>query len=270
MKALILPLLIAIGAIVGIYYTLENQRVLDELLAKIEKTQAENVSVTATGDQRQKELDDAKEALKVTEGNFIAISEDLRKEKGNTGTLNGQIQQANQFLAVYERQKEEHERVSEEVANLAQTLGESFSIESIEQAKNDMEGRRDDRIAKVDELDVLITAAKKSIEANTAELARQVEREERRQMKITRSQMEAVVTGVNQDWGFIVIGAGSNSGFTPQSALLIERDGRMICKVRPSSIEPTQTIAEINFDSLLPGVRVQPGDKVIFENPTVE
>jgi hypothetical protein len=33
--------------------------------------------------------------------------------------------------------------------------------------------------------------------------------------------------------------------------------------VRPSSIEPTQTIAEIDFDTLATGVRLQPGDRVI-------
>ena len=79
--------------------------------------------------------------------------------------------------------------------------------------------------------------------------------------------MEAVVTAVNQDWGFLVIGAGSNSGFTPQTGLLVERDGQMIGEVRPSSIEPNQTIAEINLESLASGVRLQPGDRVILAEP---
>jgi hypothetical protein len=79
--------------------------------------------------------------------------------------------------------------------------------------------------------------------------------------------MQAVITGVNQEWGFLVIGAGSNTGFTPQTSLLVQRDGKMIGRVRPSSIEPTQTIAEINFKTLAPGVRIQPGDYVIYEKP---
>jgi hypothetical protein len=88
-----------------------------------------------------------------------------------------------------------------------------------------------------------------------------------RSSRIGRNVMDAVVTAVNQDWGFLVIGAGSNSGFTPQTDLLVERDGRKIGRVRPSSIEATQTIAEIDLESLASGVRLQPGDRVILAQP---
>jgi hypothetical protein len=80
--------------------------------------------------------------------------------------------------------------------------------------------------------------------------------------------MEAVVTAVNQDWGFLVIGAGTNSGFAPQSSLLIERDGRKIGRVKPSAIGPNQTVAEIELESVASGVRLQPGDRVILATPS--
>jgi hypothetical protein len=48
---------------------------------------------------------------------------------------------------------------------------------------------------------------------------------------------------------------------------LVERDGRKIGRVRPSAIEPTQTIAEIDLGSLSSGVRLQPGDRVILAQP---
>jgi hypothetical protein len=50
--------------------------------------------------------------------------------------------------------------------------------------------------------------------------------------------------------------------------LIVQRDGRRIGRVRPSSIEPTQTIGEIDFESLATGVRIQPGDRVILATPT--
>jgi hypothetical protein len=37
--------------------------------------------------------------------------------------------------------------------------------------------------------------------------------------------------------------------------------------VQPSSIEPGQTIGEIDFKTLAPGVRIQPGDRAILERP---
>ena len=62
----------------------------------------------------------------------------------------------------------------------------------------------------------------------------------------------------------VVIGAGTKTGFTPQTTLLVKRDGKLIGKVRPTAIEPTQTIADIVTDSMAPGVRLQPGDRVIL------
>jgi hypothetical protein len=79
--------------------------------------------------------------------------------------------------------------------------------------------------------------------------------------------MESVITAVSPDWGFVVIGAGSNTGFTPQTVLLVKRDGKLIGRVRPSAIERTQTIGDVILESLAPGVRLQPGDRVILAKP---
>jgi len=50
--------------------------------------------------------------------------------------------------------------------------------------------------------------------------------------------------------------------------MVVQRDGRVIGKVRPSSVEPTQTIAEIDYSSLGAGVRLQPGDRVLLARPS--
>jgi hypothetical protein len=120
----------------------------------------------------------------------------------------------------------------------------------------------------MEELETLTGSASKALAATRAEIDRLVKREIDRSARIGRNGMEAVVTAVNQDWGFLVIGAGSNSGFTPQTSMLVQRGGRLIGRVTPSAIEPTQTIAEIDFTSISAGVRIQPGDRVILAKPT--
>jgi hypothetical protein len=49
--------------------------------------------------------------------------------------------------------------------------------------------------------------------------------------------------------------------------MLVQRDGRMVARITPSAIEPTQTIAEIDFKSMAVGARIQPGDRVILAKP---
>jgi hypothetical protein len=105
------------------------------------------------------------------------------------------------------------------------------------------------------------------LETKQQEVARLVERKGARNARIGRNSVEARVTAVDNEWGFVVIGAGSNSGFSPQTTLLVKRDGKLIGKVNPSAIEPTQTIGEIEYKTLLPGVRIQPGDSVMLAKP---
>lgn len=135
--------------------------------------------------------------------------------------------------------------------------------EKIEEVNKDLASKR----TKLEELQTLVGAAEKTLASSRAEMDRQAKRAMERNGRIGRNSMTAVVTAVNQEWGFLVIGAGSNSGFTPQTALIVERDGRKIGSVRPTSIEPTQTIADIDMDSLGSGVRIQPGDRVILAKP---
>ncbi len=143
-----------------------------------------------------------------------------------------------------------------------------LDINDTDRTLTQIEEQKQNRVSKSEEINVLMTAAEKILTTNSAERDRLVQRESLRATKLEQNAMEAVITGVNQDWGFLVIGAGTNSGFTPQSALIVQRNGKMIGRARPSSIEPTQTIAEINFDSIAPGVRIQPGDKVVYETPS--
>jgi hypothetical protein len=156
----------------------------------------------------------------------------------------------------------------EEVNKILADLGGDVTLdtlpEKIKQIEDDLKAKQ----TSLEEKETLIASSEKALASNRAELDRLGKRMIERSSRISKNSMEAVITAVNQDWGFLVIGAGSNSGFTPQTTLLVERDGRKIGRVRPSSIEPTQTIAEIDLDSLSPGVRVQPGDRVILAEPT--
>lgn len=270
MKSLILPLLIFLGSLTAAYFTLEaTKKFQDEQTLRLD-TKEENRRITALADEKEVELKQAQEDLTATKATRVAAMDRIANLKGNIATLRDDIKKNDSELAKFKQQQKKFDDTKAEVAKLANELSMSFTIDNIEQHLASMRETKSQRVERVDELDVLIAAAEKSIVGNTSELSRQVAREEARQLKIKRGAIEAVITGVQQDWGFLVIGAGAKQGFTPTSTLLVKRDGRMIGKVRPSSIEPNQTIAEIIFPSLSPGVRIQPGDLVIFDDPTID
>ncbi|MGE9269863.1 MAG: hypothetical protein ACQKBU_03595, partial [Verrucomicrobiales bacterium] len=138
------------------------------------------------------------------------------------------------------------------------------TADNIDAKIKELEDTRKVLIADIEELDTNIEASEKSVTRNRSEIARLASRKAERDARLRNNSLESVITAVDQDWGFVVIGAGSSSGFSPQTALIVKRDGRIIAEVKPSAIEASQTIAEIDYDTVVPGVRIQPGDQVIL------
>ena len=72
---------------------------------------------------------------------------------------------------------------------------------------------------------------------------------------------------MDPQWGFVVIGAGQGSNIDPNTVLLVTRDGRSIGKLKVTSLEKNQTVADIVKDSVPAGMSIQPGDMVQLLRP---
>lgn len=267
MKAIlhVVAILVLLGAA---YFTLEHRRKFSEIEEVRVKTVADNKAVSANADAKETELKKTKEALAVAEQKREELAQGLSAQQSTANTLQREAGELDTTLKTQEEEFAELNKAREEVANIVKDLGEDITLENLGEKIQEIDEDRKGQQAKLEELETLVGSATKALASTRAEIDRLVKREIERNARIGRNSMEAVVTAVNQDWGFLVIGAGSNSGFTPQTSLLVQRDGRMIGRVTPSAIEPTQTIAEIDFDSVAPGVRIQPGDRVILAKPT--
>lgn len=198
----------------------------------------------------QEETEQAIAALKAT------FSEHKRTIADLDATLSSQTTEFDQLNAAVEKVKE-----------ILKGLGPDVTLENLPEKVKEIEDTKIAQEKKAEELAELVVGATKKRDTQKAEEARLADAKSKRDTRIRRNSLEAIITQVNQEWGFVLVGAGSNTGFTPQTKLLVERDGRVIGKIQPTSIEPTQTIADIDFDSLAPGVRLQPGDRVILSEP---
>ncbi len=228
-----------------------------------------NKSVTASADkadieieEEQRLLADSKKNLEIATQSVIALTSTAGQLKNELARVDADIATQDAELAELDKALKDVQAMFVEM-NLGDDVNEDNLADKIGEIDEDIKAKR----AKMEELEALIDGARKSLATKQEEVSRLVTRKETRDNRISRNAMEARVTAVDHDWGFLVIGAGSNSGFTPQTALLVKRDGRLIGKVNPSAIEPTQTIAEINLKTLSPGVRIQPGDTVILAKP---
>jgi flagellar biosynthesis chaperone FliJ len=82
---------------------------------------------------------------------------------------------------------------------------------------------------------------------------------------IMRNGLEGEVLAVNPGWNFVVLSIGDRQGAVTNAEMILKRGNSEIGKVRITSVEPSTSVADIVPGSLARGVRVQPGDRVIFQ-----
>jgi len=250
------------------FFTLEHSKKFETLQKDRISTIKMNKDVAANADATEKDLKDEKAVLAKADQKREELTQSITTLKSTGATMERDASELDGTLKSQDEEFAELDKTLKEVNAILAGLGGDVTLDGLPDKIQQIEEDKKAKQSKLEELETLVGSAEKLIEKNRAEVDRLVKRDIERNSRIGRNSMESVVTAVNQDWGFLVIGAGSNSGFTPQTSLIVERDGRLLGRVRPSSIEPTQTIAEIDFDSLAAGVRVQPGDRVILAKPT--
>jgi len=154
------------------------------------------------------------------------------------------------------------------VKEVMEILGkEGITLEELPDEIQKIRARKTELTDQFTQLEEDVAKAEKNLAKNQDELSRLRKLKAARAKRIGENTMEASITGVNNEWGFVTVGAGSKSGFTPQTTVLVKRGGRVIARLKPTSIEPNQTIFEIDYDSMRPGVRLRRGDRVFLSEP---
>jgi peptidoglycan hydrolase CwlO-like protein len=235
----------------------------DEKEATIDK----NTTLTKQTATQQTNLDEEKVKLETANREREAVKQSIDSLGSKGKALAREIATLNAQLEEQKAKFAELKKSEDQLNQMLAQQGGGVTIETLPATVQELEAKRVAKTKELEELKTGIEALEKNVAKNQEEISRLAERDATRDVRIRRNAMESVVTAVNEDWGFVIIGAGSNTGFTPQTKLLVKREGRLIGMVKPSSIEPSQVVAEIDTDTLAPGVRIQPGDRVILAEP---
>jgi predicted RNase H-like nuclease (RuvC/YqgF family) len=260
----ILAILVSVGAI---YFGMTlSERFENVQSARIVANET-NRSVTASAEAADIKIVEEKDLLETSRNNLEVATQSVLALQSTSSALKNEAAKLDTQLAQQDEEFKELDKTLKEVQAAFVDLGEDVNIDNLADKINEIEEDIKVKRAKVEELETLVGGARTNLAARQRDVERLEQRRTARSERISRNAMEARVTAVNHDWGFIVIGAGTNSGFDPQTSLLVTRDGRLIGRVTPSSVEATQTIAEIDPKTLAPGVRIQSGDRVILAKP---
>lgn len=125
-----------------------------------------------------------------------------------------------------------------------------------------------DRVAREKELaetQALVEAANAAIAKTEGQLSDARGQMAERSRGLSQNSSEPVIMAVNNEWGFVVVNAGSDQGFRPDQSLIVKRGENFIAKLSITSLQKTQMVADIVKGSVPKGVIVTPGDRIILE-----
>lgn len=266
MKAIFYSLSIVVTGAAAYYSSDVLSKLKNEIEVR-EKTHSQNLVVSREADAKSEELEAEKNSLTEAKTKKAETESELESLQNKERTLTREIAKLDGDLESQKEKLAQLDQVKKQIEDALKGLGGEITIDNIPEKVREIEAERDGKKKELAELESNIEGAEKVVADNRNTISSLANRETNRNQRFRSNAMQSVVTAVNNDYGFVVIGAGSDTGFTPQTKLLIQRGGRLVAEVKPSSIERSQTIADIDEDTLAPGARIQPGDTVILADP---
>jgi len=250
---------LVIGA--AAYFSWDNSNKVQAEIDLFKTTRAEKRTTEGTIEDQEKVLADTKQALETAQNlnaELIAEMENMKSREVS-----------------YNKSKEAAQvKIDEADARLGQ-LAEikakiDKALEGVDiawpQIPSEIKRLQELRKKKGDDLDLLnehIAKLTKDVADKRASNARESDRLSKIRVKIARNAKVGAITSVNSTWGFVIVNLGTNnSNVTAQSKLLVTRNGRLLGRLTPNSVEASQTVCDLNARDVNPGVRIQPGDQV--------
>ncbi len=116
------------------------------------------------------------------------------------------------------------------------------------------------------ELNAQLTSVSQAKQVQVAKVKDEENFQFERAQKLSLNSLVATVIAVNGDWGFVMVNAGRAHGVTGDATLLVKRGEQRVARLRIVNIEETLVVADVVDGVEASALKVQPGDKVIFEN----
>ncbi len=116
------------------------------------------------------------------------------------------------------------------------------------------------------ELNTQLGSAAQAKQVQVAKVKEEEGFQMQRAQRLAINSLVATVIAVNKEWDFVMINAGRAHGVSADASLLVKRGNTRIARLRIVNLEDMVTVADLIDESMVKGIDVQPGDKVIFEN----
>ncbi|HCQ38154.1 MAG: hypothetical protein CMP30_06235 [Roseibacillus sp.] len=243
------------------YFSYDNSKKLEAEIKLFEERRVTKNNVEETEDSTQETLDETEVTLETAQDKNAELIADMENMKSREGSMNKAKEKAQVAIDEAEARLADFAQVKAEIDEQLKGVNVAWA-----QIPAEIKRLQEVRKKKGDDLDLLnefIAKLTKDVADKRASNTRESDRLSKIRTKIARNAKVGAITSVNSTWGFVIVNLGTNnSNVTPQSKLLVTRNGRLLGRLTPNSVEASQTVCDLNARDINPGVRIQPGDQV--------
>ncbi|MBG69394.1 MAG: hypothetical protein CMN06_04585 [Roseibacillus sp.] len=243
------------------YYSFANKAKLEGEISLFEETRDKKDSVERTEDKTSKTLAETAAELEKADVRNAELIADMENMKSRETSMNKSKEEAQVKIDEAEARLANFAKVKAEIDEQLKGVNVPWA-----QIPAEIKRQQEVRKKRGDDLDLLnehIAKLTKDVADKRASNTRESDRLSKIRTKIARNAKVGAITSVNSTWGFVIVNLGTNnSNVTPQSKLLVTRNGRLLGRLTPNSVEASQTVCDLNARDINPGVRIQPGDQV--------
>ena len=224
--------------------------------------QGQNKNLTASISKEETNRDTATEAKDLALDEASKAKAELEAAKGSGAEKAKTLESVSSNLEVAAAEKKKID------ASMEALRGKFPGIElgEVHRVVKELEASQKKLVGEEEDASLVKKRLEEDIAKNLAESSRIAEKNLQSIKRVEGNTFQATIVAVDNDWNFVVIGAGEKSGLTGSSKLLIQRDGRLLGKLLISKLEPNTAVADVEPGSLRNGVALQAGDQVILES----
>lgn len=286
---LIIALLVLAIGCAGVYYSLEQQKIMKLLIAAHGGDSTSSIGATGLrktltdvasesepiSSSRKEALDRAAKSL----DKMILDREQRNRSKSELDNKKSELASKQDELAAAEKKVQEmNEKITALCSKIkTQIPGDwedaSGLVETMEKLKNLVQEQSEintQRKAEYAEKQVLRTAAIEKVSGQMVDLNKIAAINEEFFDNYCKNDDEFTISAVNTNWKFVVFRVPENSGLVAgdTTPVIVKRDGVKIARLRIVNISANNVvIAEYDPASMPAGVSLQVGDRVFREKP---
>jgi septal ring factor EnvC (AmiA/AmiB activator) len=264
---ILLPIFTILAAGAVIYFALEADKSVKELQSVLAKTKADLA-------RTKSELADTKDKLAQTEAKLKETETELETTKTTLTQTKAERDDAKRLLTDKETELAAiRDQLKSVETSLTEVLGPDWkanvsslkdTIQKLADQAKELQTKLDAKEKELAEQKTLADTMKVQRDESEKRATSLEEKERKRAAGIMELTREGRVVAVNSGWGFVVLNVGDRQGAITNKRMVVMRGGEAVGRVRISSVEPNQSIADI-----VPGSTrskgIQPGDTVVME-----